>query len=96
MSDDQFNSLARSILKIGGGIGFAAGVAIAVETGALFVALFTMVGTAAMMAGLGMSYVAHAPHIGKPELTLRTLAPESVPADVRAKMKEAAASPAAS
>lgn len=86
MSPENSASLARSALKIGGGIGLAASVAIAVESGALFVALFSIVGTGAVMAGLGWSYWEHTPD-GEPEVRLTTLAPEAIPADVAAKME---------
>lgn len=88
MSSSSANarSLARSALKIGGGIGFAAAFAIAFESGALFVALFSSVGTAAIMAGLGWSAWEHTPAPGT--LTLKTLDPESLPPEVRAKLDE--------
>lgn len=87
MSPANASSLARSALKIGGGIGLAAGTAVAAESGALFVALFCIVGTAAVMAGLGWSYWEHTPD-GGPEVVLRNLHPASIDADVAARMAE--------
>ena len=80
------DSLARSALKIAGTVGLTAGVASAIDGGALLVALFSIVGTA-VMAGLGWSHWEHN-SVGGTPVTLRTLAPDAIPADVSAKMKE--------
>lgn len=87
MSPANRDSLARSALKIGGTVGLTAAVAAAIGDGAIFVALFSIVGTAAVMAGLSWSHWEHTVVGGTP-FTLRTPAPESIHADVAAKMKE--------
>ena len=80
------DSLTRSALKIGGGIGLAAAISMALDNGALFVALFSILGTAAVMSGLGWSHWEHTVIGGLP-VTLRALVPDAIPADVAAKME---------
>jgi hypothetical protein len=87
MSPSVSASLQRSVLKIGGTVGLTVAAGLALENGALFVALFSIAGTAAVMSGLGWSHWEHT-IVGGAPVTLRTVAPESLPADVSAKIKE--------
>lgn len=66
--------------------------AVSVDSGHFFTALFCIVGTAAIMGGLCWSIWEHTkegePFLGDSPLILKTLDPKGLPADVASKMKE--------
>lgn len=81
---DNAMSLVRSVLKIGGALAISAGFSDSEHIGAITSNLEVLIGTAMTLIGLVMSLWEHTPD----EIPLRTLAPESIPADVAAKIAE--------
>lgn len=92
MNKDNTLSLARSALKIVGAMAIAMGYASTGQVDQITTGLFEMIGTAMTLGGLFWSLWHHTPDevpaSSAPPITLRTLAPDSIPPDVAAKMAE--------